>query len=996
MGARVDTASHGLILWDARFDASGLAPVGVGAGDSSYTQSGAVPPAPVSWGDGSLYATGALGAEAEVTALQGGPASTRPVAVDGLRYEPILWPRAYEVVRYLSGNRLSACAAHDTGYPVVVSAVEADGGTEFQVHTRTTGAGAWTTDTVVTDIDETYLGEVEGIGVAALPDRLVVLLYDGGTQNDGACSSSWQSLDGGATWECLVRGFAAPGVPKQCRRLTMASTGAGALVGILQADDVSGDCYQIASIDGGATWVLVATLTALGYYVSLFPLANGDVGLTYENQADGWPMFRRISLAQADIADTVPVQISDSRDTFNSLSGFASRGATVYLVGSDAGQLVTWTSDDYGTTWREIGTGLATRNTAIRPENMAGVYTPWGAVILHNSATVSPSSRDDSVQALWLGGWTDASWYSFLPLTTPRRMWGETAHGTLWLPWGAPGGGPWTLTGAGATLAEKLDLTGATYYTSTDTAFGTNAKIYLDFAVVSGGSLTSMDIGCKFGGTNYSFELRATATGFRLRDVHAGSNTFTATKSGRTQILVDVDPVAARVTVWYRSPHDTEWLTSGPQTYTTGASAHLMRWGNHAGAGSSSQWWSAGYDKDTTPQISLTKGLGDPLPLWLRSETYGAGATLRGAGGSVPIDTVATLTPDYRYPIGACLPPDALSPATQWRSTQAAAAEALVWPVSHRAESMALVVCGAAARRYTLGYYDGAAWQVLASLDLATGFTGLGYSLYGSQVRPNLAATASGARYIQAGELVGGWVEFASVACRITANTAGAWVQGAAASTVVPVITVDLDGAAPSATGTCNLVWPCGVVVAQPSSAVQGATWRVRALADTVPGAALGAGVVLVGSVTALGGSPDWGWSDDTLPAVARSWSPYGTPRQREVGPVYRRWSWGWGDPLLLESLRQSVDQAYLARPTGLPLVAAEDVWWQLRAALQTHQALPVVALRRIPADGVTITDPTLWLYGVLEGSVGARGLAGEEGIDETIRLETITVREIK
>jgi hypothetical protein len=208
---------------------------------------------------------------------------------------------------------------------------------------------------------------------------------------------------------------------------------------------------------------------------------------------------------------------------------------------------------------------------------------------------------------------------------------------------------------------------------------------------------------------------------------------------------------------------------------------------------------------------------------------------------------------------------------------------------------------------------------------------------------------------------------------------------------VVPRIRIALSGTEP-ASGTCALVAPGGVVIAQPSTVAAVRYWRVSALVDHTPTDRLGAGIILVGRVLGLGAQPDWGWSDDMTPAVARTRDDYGTARTRVLGPPRTRWGWSWGDGLLLEQLRQSIDQDFYGGAGGAPLVAVEDVWWQLRGALQTHQGLPVVALRRMPADGVSLTDPTLWLYGDLSGSVAARGQMGEEGLDETIRLETLTI----
>ena len=73
-------------------------------------------------------------------------------------------------------------------------------------------------------------------------------------------------------------------------------------------------------------------------------------------------------------------------------------------------------------------------------------------------------------------------------------------------------------------------------------------------------------------------------------------------------------------------------------------------------------------------------------------------------------------------------------------------------------------------------------------------------------------------------------------------------------------------------------------------------------------------------------------------------------------------------------------------------------MWGQLWGILDETKSgeIPVVYVAELPADGVTLTDRTLWSFGTIDGSARFEHALGDEGIDEFGRVSGVQVMEIK
>jgi hypothetical protein len=243
---------------------------------------------------------------------------------------------------------------------------------------------------------------------------------------------------------------------------------------------------------------------------------------------------------------------------------------------------------------------------------------------------------------------------------------------------------------------------------------------------------------------------------------------------------------------------------------------------------------------------------------------------------------------------------------------------------------------------------------------------------------------------------------FSTQAHRIQANSGGYWtfdnVQRCR-------IRLDGDTSATDNAGTCDIIAPSGVLVAYPSAAITPRYWRVRAAASQVtPGDVYRAGLIIPGRVVGLGADPGWDYSQRMELSRRVNRLQDGTPEIEELGPPRRVWSYGWTDGLVVRNLRGKANGGdwadYVATSAGLAIGTAEDpaysLWGLLEHALESGST-PCVLLSSLPASTASITDPSLWHYGVLvSDSLGIVGVVGDEGVSEVVRLDSVTFESIR
>ena len=995
-------ASCALVLWDERLSLTDREPNTGATLTSDFTETGRRPGLPVRAGRLLAQVSGDQDATVVVEVPDNGPglpgrdgcrvvASTDNGATqlghmrEGyIRYWDLLQSGAS--LSYLSVGGMCT----DNGTPLVVMR---DGIRRFD-------GSSWT---VVQGFGSDADGP-NGVDICQDPVTgiLVCVAYDRGSGTNLAVR---HSTDDGQTWSLVSSGAFGTVTPAAGFRIALGAN-RGGIVALFQTNGSTGDVIQFASSDLGLNWTQIDSASADGLGWSIVNVEEVLYAFFFD-PATTTVLLRRVTSPYESIIAAADVSTVSSRTSIRAVAAWSDVSGRLWcmlrddegLIGSNNhdGKIVMCVSYDNGITWEENGANWVSKATNAGPANMVGMHTPYGALVACNGDSPGSTTQDESVHLLWLGGWSSAEPVdgapgastlpfgdAFAPLTSVQ------AAGMLWLPFSQPGATGFVATGGGTVTfnGSPLGLLGQRYYTQSTVS----ASVFWDLSADVGGSVTNLDIGVTYIFSSRDLRIRYSTTQFRLYDAVASSilATVDADMTQRMQFYATIDALH------YRRPTDETW-TRIDYTLTSGSpGAAEFSFGQFNTGTQQSTWYAAGVTRHKidesairgrAPACYLPPSVGVPSILTLTD------------GPGLPGDQ-ATIVPLADYSIEYLDPARYPSPDTRWRSTQEATSEDVVWDLgidTQVGRSVALVVAGGSFRLARASYWDGAAWQSAGTIDLATGFTGLSYEIAGDILEPDSGGTAAAARYIAENELVGGHVVIAgtpNTKHRILANGPGLWADG---SGVVPWIRVD-DAAAIPATGTVNIVCPGGVMVASPAATVSARYWRLRFVGGQGgPGDVFEAGTAWIGRLLPMGAVPDWTWTDTSEPNVSRRMDSYGTARARELGPVRRSWTWSWADGGADLFPLRDADAANLDAvkvPGGRGIVAGEDVWMSLRGALQTHQALPVAALRKVPADGITITDPTLWLYGYLDGSVSARGIVGTEGENEVVRIESITIRE--
>lgn len=973
----------------------------------------------------------------------------------------------WEEVRWTDGSVLSEALYHPhvvalpNGKIVCVAEqyTSTAGGTyKVTAFIRTPATGAWSSPTTVYSTTDALTQRLYPCLVLLPSGRLLCFFWREDVTRVVAQMSCYFSDDDGATWAawqdfCLIDEIDLSGTVSLRRIRAIYHEAQIALV--YQEHDTANlgledEFVQLASSDLGASFAVI--VDSPGTEIQACPdwaIVDGRLVLAFFNDTDSTAIEvldhawrSHLTVTRTAVSWAGGAVTWDTGNFLGDLALVCDEDQTLYLLVRDTTNM--WAlmkaSTDYGATWAYMSNSPRGAGIGVWSDlGDAGSYvarfaacSQGGRLVVLHQWTADPGNEDNSIGALYLGGYSTVT----LPgLQAFQRIDERTGWTRTWIAIERPGDlTPWTAAGAAAdTLTDGWLVIPAVANNRTFTVnpTGTIAEgIIACFRVdqTSGGSLAASDIAARFriadGANDYEVTLRFAATGFRAYDAHAGAAVGTdATVAVSSGVDVLVAIASGQLVTWYRAAtcgEDREW-TPGPAgalltDAVTPNANHEIVWGAITAAGTSTAAWQFfHYADDEYTGLQLT-GFVNPTNLLPRCfsayalEVYG-GAKVRAVDGPVGSADEWDLDARAQYPVENIFPSEQPSPRAGWRSigdaTECTIA-VLVDPALTAAaqEEIDIVGLWVAACNWRAGKFQGrtggGVWQDLASIDLATGQASLEYVTRGNRVAPN-AVAAAGPLYAMdectgwTADLGGGKLR------RVTCNGPGKWTNTAAQ----PAVLV-LDGCdgTEAASGTLSL-WASDAVIVVHLSGARFAAYRILVDDQNTVDDDLRIGTAIIGPVVPLPERYSWGRIIETEANVTVTSAIDGSTRSRRNGPPARVVQAAWTDGL---------DQTTASGGTAAP-----DYW----AATTTAGAVPVASRRttatllegmlrrldgphRIAVYLPSLTKATAAAGNVqhllrrdqfipvrLESPVRVETVLGEERISEVVRIATIVGREV-
>lgn len=585
--------------------------------------------------------------------------------------------------------------------------------------------------------------------------------------------------------------------------------------------------------------------------------------------------------------------------------------------------------------------------------------------------------------------------------------------------WVKTGTGAVSLNGATGALDFSVTATNSAVYTDTSTFVAQTDYIETIVQVTADGG-TAAGFGIRYRGqlnqtnSDCHFSVYFDTDGFTVADILA-STLSTKTLwdfTQKTHFMLQANKVGSNIELRIEYGLAGSGIYQTPVTFTviTPGTALLTAqrgFGFYSAASSTATGSFFFVDFSETLGISMQpSGIDNGGVLWALSDTTNKILSrLKLNGGPGYSGEIHTVERVPGYPIENVFPTVSPSPAHKWRSTSKAENRVAVDmgrdTLIGGSHSVCLFVSGANFRTLTLqGKIDGgASYSTIGTLDLAQGFTNRSFSRFGNCLRP--AVGTAGARYIWDNELAGGHVVLnpsgTPFVRRIKGNLAGYW-DASAAGVQALIFLDDIDETEPTS-GTINIVWPAGVLVLHLPDETSAQYRYLRAL---VPSSNLAketyytAGVIAPFALSAFGKQwgNGWEWTNDPNTAGVRD--TYGTERQKQLGPNRRILTFTFDHGMKLDYLRGGTED-YIGADGKAKLAARDEVWKRLDSILFETEggSRPVLTLMADPGHNVTLTDPTLYLYGYMAGSVRAQNAEGAENENEFMRAGPIRIEEI-
>lgn len=771
------------------------------------------------------------------------------------------------------------------------------------------------------------VGIGQASGLLELPDGRILLsagVVDTGPYADAdGMALIYRSEDRGATWELHSRDCRGAGLAYSQGVIKGADSYSDNLGGSFNAGGGPYGAFhaQVALPSGG---FLGANLDALATNSGVYLSAGGTVMETAP-----YELFGSAGGADLEPSGVLALCSAPNGRLFLVAAQDGTGGDGVVYTSASTGKDGTWAGlgkssmssvVPIGRWWHPAG-GPAT----LEADGLAACWHQGALIVAaRHAGLVRPGALD----MLALGG---MSTVTLPPVGLSNAYTGAVGWELTWIPWAVPSAMGWTAAGAGSETVTSagLELVSAVGQ-SRDYTLAPNGDtpdgliVLADVAVTAGGSTAALVCGLSLRTADavygHEVQIRLSSTQLRVRDVVAGTTLATVDMDGTAYPLITA---GARILCALANGSLAIWACDRGSAVRRWALVYLGAVADDAAAGGTANSVVWGH-----PGAALVVTESAWTQLQVCHNTYtGRGAlalgcdvnTLRGfehhtelPSGHVPIgragpgaqgDTfMMASAADYALSQGDLTTEP--SARALWRSADNTADQVLAWRIDELGDAYAdaadvLYLGGVNWRTGILEVRTGGAWSTLASLDLADGLTGLDYVRRGNTLTVDTSASPPGSRWLDRGELVGGFVDFGGgVVRRIVQQTEGTWSASLTAHRL-PILTLaDCDGTEPTS-GSCALVPAQALIVIRHTDTTrerQG--YRLTIGAQDTPDGDIRA-KYLWASLVPFGLHPDEAQDRGVSAPLEEVEHQDGTRYRRRLGPVRRSITLAWTDGVL-------------------------------------------------------------------------------------------------
>ncbi len=796
-------------------------------------------------------------------------------------------------------------------------------------------------------------------------------------------------------------------------------------------NDLLGNVQQFVSTSLGGSFESVGFFPALALDVDCVGLDSGAFLVAYLSDSGfptgGSPTIARLGNASEpmDSADKVTLDAADYEDI-----AICSDSSGVYVYAKLLGSSIIniFYSSDGGATFVKMDRGAHSTVVSTRFMRDFACSSFQGKValpfIVENAGT---NNFDQGIGLAFYGGWQNIAPGKAAP-SAEETVAGRASIGSggvdvhTGLPLDLPENVGWARTSTGGTmqiLQGKLQVTtvnDSEFLTINPASAGDGFTHLWKVRLVSGGDQNSNECVYTYNTLNSKWTVRYDTAGFKVIDNVSGATLATvALDMTKLRIFKAWDRLTGpltnirTLTLAYRAPGSREWTIvlnevllddTGVFVATEISFAHVI-----ASSTCQSEWYIWAYSREATGVLDfrtsefdlnsvrglLGHTLQSPTPLHRDfNDTDGNSTFLRMAGGSFHHNETGQIERTFDYSVANMVPQENPGLTTKWRNEgrdeaifefTAPDKSGLVGRLGN-SWSVALFVAGTNVPLMLLEYWNGASW---ITIDTWVAFDGVGpitFDRNGSTVTP-AAGTLSLPHYVKHGQYAGGSLLMTGIGSRrIRGHGPGVWsdVAGSLAPKVVMHLE-DITGAEP-VNGTGLLNHSAGLLIVHQAAPVYATKWRVRIPGSLdVPDDFYEAAIIAPMYFIPTGQQWSNGYSVDGNVARASVTDRNNTEYRQGRGGVKRLWTLPYADGFGAKNLVTNFeDPDFLAPDTGLALIAASDVFPLLLGLLkETDGHVPIVAVRKAPASGVTIHGVDDYLYGYLDGPAGFDNTAGDD-----------------